>query len=599
MDFRKLLLISLALLFALQAAAITIEELQDLYYQTEDAAEFSRAAGAFIEASDALGELDHAFGLWQGFAPDSCQTWLETKAEDAAAAPKYKYLLLNLAEDVQTRLDGARGLITAHPDFAGGYRALLLTLVQDLAADELADPESPFHSQLQSNLPLLAQFGANFPGDEYTRMALVYQLLQSGDAEAAKVTFREALEAEEAWIDDIGLGQMFTPDKYHPLLAYQIELMRPNDADAYTKYRIAELAGDLVDYHFDQAKDYDAVIAYFGAEPWYWENQYVLYALTQSYLAKDQPDRAVTLLNGNGDLPAALQFQDSWLAFDPDQAASAYARVLEPVATDPAHAYLLARSLADNDEKLARARALVASHPKVEHGYSLATEIYLDYFTNYSPDDPQLARMNSSLQNDAQILRNYYFRFPANNLATVGYFLVNVLEKDVDKALRSFQELQEAGLGEMVGNSFARFTLDHGGSDLLLRIKEYEVRQNEANDELSEAEIAAQAGKAFCITLSENELYEELSASVAQHPQWMDDPEIQYMLVNAFYLRDDIPNTISTLRLMVEKGTLGTTMLNGLDDPDLTGHPDWQALLDYASTLPDPDAGADAEVPKE
>jgi len=33
-------------------------------------------------------------------------------------------------------------------------------------------------------------------------------------------------------------------------------------------------------------------------------------------------------------------------------------------------------------------------------------------------------------------------------------------------------------------------------------------------------------------------------------------------------------------------------MLNSLDDPDLTGHADWQALLDFAATRLDPDAEA-------
>ncbi len=596
MDFRKLLLIALALLFAWQAVAMSIEELQDLYNQTEDVAEFSRAAGAFIEENDVLNDLDQAYRLWYNFTPENCRDWLETKAGESSAAAKYSYLRLNLEEDFLARLDQARALIEARPDFAGGYRALLLTYVQEIDVEELSDPESPIHQRMRQDLPLIAYFGANFPADDYARMARVYHLLQSGDPEAAKLPFREAIEAQEAWLDDIGLGQMFPPDKYAPLLAYQIELLRANDTDEYIKYRIAELSGDLVDYYFDQKKDHDAVIGYFGAEPWYWENQYVIYALTMSYLARNQPAEAVTLLNGNGDLPAALQFQDSWLAFDPVQAAEAYARVLGPVSADPIHAYLLARSLTDSDEKLTKARAMVAAHPKVEHGYSLMTEVYLDFFTNYDDADPQLALMNASLKNDAQILRNYYLRFPANNLATVGYFLVNVLEGDANKALRSFQELHAAGLGELVGNNFAKFTLVNGQADLLLRTKEYEVRQDEANSELSEAELSLLAGKSFCVTLSENELFEALSATAAKHPEWMEDPDIQYMVLNAYYLRDDITNTIAVLRLMVEKGTIGSTMLNGLDDPDLTGHTDWQALLDYAASQPDPDAGADAET---
>ena len=592
MDLRKLILTALALLFALRAAAVTIEELQDLFYQTEDAEQFSREAAGFIEASEDLADLDHAFNLWESFAPDDCGEWLEARAAEASDEPKYQYLLLNLAEDMQSKINKAKELVSAHPDFAGGYRALLLTFVVNFSPEELDDPESPFYQQLRESLPLLAHFGENFNGDELFLMAQVYYLVQTGDPEAAKLPFRQALEAEEDWIDEMGLGYMFTPDKYHPLMAYQIELLRPKDADPYTKYRIAELAGDLVDYYFDQKQDYDAVIGFFGAEPWYWENQYVIFALAQSYLVKDQPEKAVNLLNGNGDLPSALLFQDSWLAFDRSEAASAYARVLEPVSADPVNAYLLARSLSDNGEKLARAHALIASHPKEEHGYSLAAEVYLDYFSKYKADDPQIAVMEASLKNDTQILRNYYFRFPDNNLATVCYYLVNVFERDENKSMRAFQELHKAGLGEMTSNVFARFTLDHCDARFLLRIKEYELRQNEAYGELSEAESAAQAAKEFCVTLSENELFEDLIEEVAKHPEWLDDTETQYMVLNAYYMRDDIASTIATLRLMVDRGTIGTTMLNGLDDPDLTGHADWQALLDFAATRPDPDAEA-------
>ena len=213
------------------AAAVTIEELQDLFYQTEDAEQFSREATGFIEASEDLADLDHVFNLWESFAPDDCGEWLEARAAEASDEPKYQYLLLNLTEDMQSKISKAKELVSAHPDFAGGYRALLLTFVVNFSPEELDDPESPFYQQLRESLPLLAHFGENFNGDELFLMAQVYYLVQTGDPEAAKLPFRQALEAEEDWIDEMGLGYMFTPNKYHPLMAYQIELLRPKDAD--------------------------------------------------------------------------------------------------------------------------------------------------------------------------------------------------------------------------------------------------------------------------------------------------------------------------------------------------------------------------------
>lgn len=590
MNFRKLILIALAAFFAWQAAALTIGELQELFYQTEDESAFAREAEIFIGQNDDLDEVEHAFWMCYSLRPDSCAAWLEARILEPQSDPKYRYLRLQMQEDPLTKIDHALALIGSDPDFGGGYRALLLTYVQDFDPDEISDPESAIHLQLQGDLPLLAHYAASFPEDGYARMAQVYQLMLSGDPEAARLAFREAVENGDAWIDDIGLEQMFSPDKYHPLLACQIETLRANDEDEYSKYRIAELAGDLVDYSYDLAKDYDAVIGYFGADPWYWENQYVIYALTMSYLAKEQPEKAVDLLNGNNDHPTALQFQDAWLAFDPEQAEDVYTRILEPVAAVPLNAYLLARAQRDDLDKLAHSRALVDSHPKVELGYSLAAEVYLKYFSESASDDPDRSMMETTLQDDAQLLRNYYFRFPDNHLAAAGYFLVNLSANDDDKALRAYKKLSESGLGETLGSTFAKIALNKGRNDLLRRIKAYEIRLNKEYSELGEDEIDELANQAYCLSLYEHGFYAEVVEEVGKNPGWMDDPEIQFMLVNAHYFRDDFTQTIAALRMMVEKGTIGTSMLKGLNDPELTGHPDWQPLLDLAATLPDPDA---------
>lgn len=589
MDFRKLILIVLMALFAWQATAMTIEDLQELYYQTDDDAEFDREAGIYLEENDDLDKLDEACMMWQNFSPESCTEWLQIKALENPTQPKYRYLLLDMEDDSLVKLGKARSLIAAYPDFAGGYRAVLLTYIQDFRAEEIDDPTNSIHPLMTNDLPLIAQYGANFPQDSYARMAQVYYLVQSSDMEAAKLPFRAAMENGDAWIDDIGLAYMFAPEKYHDLLSYQIEVLRETDEDSMNKYQIANLAGNLADYYYDQAKDYQALIDYFGRDPWYWENQYVIYALTMSYLEQDRPEEAVSLLTWNGDLNSALNLQNAWTNFDPEQAAAAYARVLGPVSQDPVHAYLLARSIDDTEEKLGAARTLVTSYPKVEHGYSLVAEVYLDYFSN--SNDSSHSQMTESLKKDAQILRNYYFRFPENNLATVGYFMVTLMENDEAKALRVYQELYEAGLGEFVGQNIIRFTLYNGQSDLLLKFKEYEARQDEENSELNDEELRKLASRNFCMALYELDLYKELIAQTAKHGEWMDDMDIQFMVVNAYYMQDDFDSTIATLRFMVEKGTIGTTMLNTMQDPDLTDHPGWQSLLDYASTMPDPDYG--------
>ncbi len=590
MNVRKLTLILLALLFAAQVAALTIDELQELYYQTENAEEFAAQAGQFIEEHDDPGELEHALLLWNGLDEDASLAWLDAKLQSGQADPKYGFLRLLLLEDPLAKLQSARTLIDSHPDYEGGYRALLLTYAQDFDPNDLEAPDGTDHELLAGDLPLLKRYAEKFSGSGYARMARVYQVTQSGDLEAAKMTLRESVKAGDAWVDDIGVMNMFPPAKWAELLACQIEALRENDSDSYTKYRIAELAGDLVDLLFNQNQDYEAVIKNFGAEPWYWENQYVAYALAMSYLELDQPARAVDLLTGNGDLNLALPFQDAWLSYNSEQAVEAYARILGPMAEDPVNAYLIGRSLSDSRERLKRAHALVEAHPLAEQGYSLAAETYLKHFSSTAADDPERAAMNEALKADAQLLRNFYFRFPQNHLATIGYFLANLAENDDGKALRAYQELHEAGFGETIARNIAKFTLEAGKPELLLLIKEYDLGQLEENAGSSEAELKAKAGLVFCQALLDGDYYQDLIAETAKHPDWMDNPEIQFMVVNAHYFRDDFTQTIATLRLMVEKGTIGTTMLNSLSDRDLTTHKDWKALLDLASGKPDPDA---------
>lgn len=595
MNFHKLALILLALLFAGQVAALTLDALQEIYYQTDDAVEFAAQAGQFIEEHDDPGELEHALMLWNGLDEDASLAWLDAKLQGGPADPKYTFLRLLLLDDPLAKLDSARSLIDSNPNYEGGYRALLLTYVQDFLPSDLEAPDGNAHELLAGDLPLLKRYAEKFPGSAYARMARVYHFAQSGDLEAARPPFREAVKAGDAWVDDIGVMNMFPSPKYADLLAYQIEVLREDDSEAPTKYRIAELAGDLVDLLFNQNQDYEAVIKNFGAEPWYWENQYVAYALAMSYLELDQTAKAVDLLTGNGDLNLALPFQDAWLSYNSEQAVEAYARILGPVAEDPVNAYLIGRSLSDSQERLRRAHALVEAHPQAEQGYSLAAETYLKHFSSSAADAPERAAMNAALKNDAQLLRDFHLRFPQNHLATIGYFLVNLAENDDDQAFRTYKELHGAGFGETIARNIAKFTLEAGKPELLLLIREYDLGQLEENAGLSEAELQAKLGLDFCQTLLDGGYYRELIGATAKHPAWMDDPEIQFMVVNAHYFLDDFTQTIATLRLMVDKGTIGTTLLKSLNDRDLTTHKDWQPLLELAAGKPDPDAGTPPE----
>jgi hypothetical protein len=593
MKLHKLALLMLALFFTCQMAALSIDELQDLYYENSDSLDFGSEAAAFITQNDNLQELDHAYSMWSELDPEGSAAWLQERTNEQEPQ-KYLYLKLNGLEDPQEKINQARALIVDHPGFAGGYRGLLLSYLYDFDINNLLDGNTEDGRILREDLPSLATYAATFPDDPYTRLGMVFTHIINGDLEAAKPVLKEAFEKKDAWLDDVDLTQLIPLREYHPLLAYLIGVMRGQDSDKYTKYRIAELAGILMDYYVGQAEDYDAAIAYFSAEPFYWENQYIIFGLVTSYINKGDPDAAIPLLTYNGDLDDALYFQDSWMSYNPNEASTIYNAVLGMTATQPLHAYLLARTLPGVAEKLAKARELAAQDPSLDYGFSLAAETYMKYYATAAADDSLRAFMDSLLAQDAQLMRDYLARFPENSLAAVGNYLVNVVEGNSIEALDAYQKLDQAGLSEYLEESLGKLAIDRGRTGLLLKIKELQAQKKVAQGTLEADAAYGDAVTGYLQTLYDHGRYSLMLEEVAKNPNWMDIPDIQFLIVNAHYFQNDYTQTIATLRYMVEKGTIGTTLLKTLKDDQLNTHPDWQPLMDYAATMPDPDAGADA-----
>lgn len=596
MILRKYTLILLALLVSLSAAAMTIEELTQLYKDSTPAAEFTPQAQAFIESSEDLDELNYAGYLWANSDSTSYQSYLSMMQAAFPANPKYQYLKIGTQPDPQTRIRFSRDLIKAYPKYAGGYLALFFNHLSNLAANAKSQPDSPVPDQvLTADLPLIAEYARLFPQEKYVRMTQIFHLLMQGDAEAAKTPFREALEADDAWLADFDLARVIPLQKYHPLLRYHIDFLRQQDSDPQVKYTLAQKAGDLISYYYDTAKDYDAIIGYFGAEPFYWENQYVIYCLAMSYYQKNDLKSIPPLLIWQDNTSAAEAFQDAWIAFDKPQCNAVYTAALQGVPNQLLASYLLARAALDDSGKLAKGKSMVKAAPKENYGYRLINDYYVNYFGAVKTDDAQRKKMVASLKKDKKYFQKHRELFPESVSAIVGSLLSSLAAKKDAQALASFQKLLSTEVPADIYPLIYKLIADFDRTDLLLKASE-EAAQSKVGTEYDTAEEAHNyAVVSFCQALYDNGQYQKMLSIVDKHPDWLKIRDLQFLLVNSHYFQNDYAKAIAMLRFMVDQGTVGSTMLNTLASDPIAQDPGWQALVDYAATKPDPDAGADQD----
>lgn len=604
MLFKKLALLAVMAIIAFSVSALTLGELQTLYYQSEYLDKgFNAEAAAFISSSEDLGDLDEAVIMWKNNDPEACSQWLAAQMDSTGGGPKFAYLMINLEDDPLEKLLLARELAAAHPDFAGGYRAILLAYFHGFDSSELFSDDSEHGAKLLADTETLLEYGDRFPDDAYSRLASVYAQLRLGDLEAASATLRIAVSEDNAWLNDLSLYDHVPLDKCHDLLALHISLLRPK-SDDYSKYLAAEYADMLLDYYLEDARAYARIDEYFGAEPYSWDSSYIIYGLAASYLnlMQSSPEaeasayaaKLSSLLYYGGDSIQAAGFQDLWLAFNPDQADQAY-RAAFAGSAEPLALYLKARANPSNDERLAAARELAGLHPRLDYGYALATETYVNKLG--SPDEVREVTdyLRAELVRDMQLLRNFYFRFPEETRAFQANFAASLAEGDDAEALEAYT-LLDAGIADYeLSQKLARMIILYGRTDLLFQAMSFDA-DRQVEEELLEAGKREQyLAELYCGTLYDNSLYSLVVAEAGKHPQWLEFPALQFLTVNAHYFEGDFGQTIAMLRFIVEKGNMGYTGLTKVSDPNLTSHPDWQPLLDWAQTMPDPEAETDSE----
>jgi hypothetical protein len=603
MTLRKLIFAAFLCLLSLQVAAITLDELKDYYYTINDSlamgdsdtayqyittTDFNYYAAEFFAEDQELSELDEAMQIWISVDKDYCAEYIDANLDDAWDGDRYRYLGIYLQDDPQIKLDMSHALIDDYPEYEGGYRALLLAYMNGFEGSELFRNGSEDNATFMEDIPDLLYFGRTFPDAQYARMALIIAYIAMGNISTAIPIMREALDNEDLWLEEFDLSYFIPLERYHDLLRFQIETMKETADDEYTLYRISEYAGNLLGYYLDQAKDYDTIIDVFGAEPFYWQNQYIVYGLVQSYYNTDAMDKATGLLTYGDDPAQAKNFQDAWLNFNANEAQDMYSTLLSEDSSNPLESYLYARAQQDVTVKLGLCRKLIRKYPRLEYGFDLMTEGYLGFFGAISSGDPLYQTILKQLDTDAQNLFNYYFRFPTAQQAKIAYLLGNIRRGNDSRTLKLYKQIYTPSLSYDIPGTLDKLIVGCERYDLLRQVKETVAQLRADNEEIKQDEVAKLAIVGYCETLYNGAAYARLEQEITQNQLWLDITDIQFLLVNTYYNSQDYTKTIATLRLMVEKGTIGMSLLSPVDDPNLTNHPDWQPLLDFASTKPEP-----------
>ena len=111
----------------------------------------------FIEASEDLADLDHAFNLWESFAPMIAGV-AEARAAEASDEPSpIPAAEPDRGHAIQNQQGERAGFRPS--GFCWGLPCPAAHLCCEFFPEELDDPESPFYQQLRESLLLLAHFG--------------------------------------------------------------------------------------------------------------------------------------------------------------------------------------------------------------------------------------------------------------------------------------------------------------------------------------------------------------------------------------------------------------------------------------------------------
>lgn len=600
MTLRRYALTLFLLLAALCAGALTLDELQEQWeqiYGKGTGGDFAPLAQSFIEGSQDPYDLLEAANLWAVTDSLGYHAYLGQMLKTRPNNPKYRYLQVSRETDTLSRIQNSRDLVRDYPEFPGSYRVLLIAHLENLdGLESNSAAADSAYALLTADSPLLATYAEEFPEDKYASLADVVAKVMAGTAEAAKEPYRRAFEdSYTSWMPEYDLRRLLPLEKFHPLLAWHIELLRAESGEEEATGEIAERAGDLADYYFSTAQDYSALIDYFGKDPFYWQNQYVIYCLVLSQHRQGNLAAVKSLLLYGGNAQLAEALQDSWNSFNPEESFNIYTQALAGSQGDLLAEYLLARTQTGKPDQVAAGRKLIKAAPDKEFGYRVITDAYLNYFGSNQLSDSTRKQMTAALKKEKKNLTRYQQEFPESISAAAGLLLFNIAVKKDAPAYAQFKKLLGLNVTPQIYPLFYKFMADFDRLALLRKTTAYVAESGSGQNLSADIPPTEMAVLDYCQALLENGKYALMLKEVKKNPDWMDSKNFQFFLTNAHYMNNDYPKAIATLRLMVDKGSIGSTFLRTLEGDPMTQDPAWQQLVDYAASKPDPDAGMDSQ----
>ncbi len=596
MSRRVLLALIMGLMFVC-ASAVTIDDLRALFYF--DAEEISTEAtlqkfSDFLTASTDLDEIDEALHLLMTDAPEEGKAWLEAKTQKPDEALKYFYMWFSVQEDALSRINAGRQLTQNFADQVFGYRLMLLGYVENMPFEYYFDEPASIQEMLLADVPLLQYYAQNFRADSYATLAGVLANIYAKDTNMAQTYLDAAWKDKAEWLSFIEDERLQPMADYHELIKYYLSLMlKDKSEDDTLQGRMLSLSTLLLEYYFEDLQDHQACVALDRMSPIFRTSLYNRYIIVSSYYQLQDYVTPETILANYDNIDDSMDFQDAWISFNPTQAKDVFHAVL---ANSKGYLPTLLMTRFSDDPAFLKeqGRLLVNMDPNRKYGYQLLAEGYLDYFSQNGKDAPDRADWEKALRKDSGLFRSYYLRFMEDPIASETYMLTRVLKNREERAMLIHKRMLDSDSAQ---NSLTRseaILAQSGEYDLLMQAKQNRANYYVENGTMDPTEAESYTVGSFLQTFYEAGMYSELTAYVEEFPQWMLYENVQYMAVDSYYYQERYPEVIQSLELMVEEGTIGSTILKSLEGTPISEQPGWKPLLDWAATMPDPQAVSDS-----
>jgi len=588
-----LLALILGMLFT-SLAAITLEDLQNrLYIWDQDQTDIDTSTLMFAEyltATEQPDSLDEALLMWNEYYPDECKAWLEQKTQKPDEPLKYFYMWFFVQEAALDRINSGRQLAQNFPAQAFGYRLMARAYVENMPLEYYFDDPDEIEAMLSADAPLLQYYADNFPADSYSTLAGTLASVIAKDTARAKMYLSEAWKQKLSWPQYIEEDRLVPMDDYHELVRYYLELLLTDQSgDESLQGRMQALSTTLLEYYFEQKQDYASCIALDRLSPIFRMPLYNRYIIVSSYYQSGDYLTPEPILANYENIDDCVNFQDAWISFNADLAKKVFSAIL---ANSKGYlpTLLMTRLIEDPVQQKEQGRLLVSMDPKQKYGYQLLAEDYLEYLSANKWETPESQAKLDALRKDSGLFRSYYIRFTEDDTAAATYMLTQIAKNRDEQALKIHHRMMEASMAyDSLGRAETCLAMA-GKYDLLMQAKQNRANYYIENGTLDPEESESYTVGGFLQTLYEGGLHPELTNFVETHPEWMAYENVQYMAVDSYYYQTKYPQAIDVMHRMVDEGRIGYSVLQSLNGTPLAEDPGWQPLLDWAATMPDPQA---------